>query len=298
MKYVVKILVFAWAVMSCNRDANPQPERVRLKSYRIIYETEKEREVYRGVYSYDKSGRLLTEIQNDTTYLKTQGLIQPVQTTFENFYDENGFLTKRVRSAVSIQLTNTTTTTYEYREGRLSLENFGNRVTEYRYNADGTLKTTISTSLTNGSKTVVDYLDDIPKLLERAGNGYIFKATDEITLLSSNLLITRYEKYTNGNLVFEQDYDQQKEGVPQSFLPDYQGFPKIKNAAYRRGVERSIVTYQTINGNRLLTDEKRLNPEFDEAGRLIRSTGYEKINQETSKPESRNLTFEYEYEFW
>lgn len=238
----------------------------------------------------------MSEIQHDTTYSKISGQDKPVYTELINTYNEEGYLIKRVRSAISIQLTNKVTTTYEYRDGRLSLENFGNRITEYRYNTDGSLKTTISTSLISGNKTVVDYEDDVPKALEKTADGYLYNQENEVTYLDKNLLLKRYEQYKEGQLVFEQDYDLQKEGLPQLFLPEFKGFPKIKAPAYRKGIEKHIVTYKTIDGNRILSDEKMLIPEFDKDGHMVKSSGFEHINQETNTPESRDLLFEYVYE--
>ena len=293
--YIITFLCIV-LLLSCQKQDRKLLQNTRLKSYVITYDNDFKKEVYRGQYDYSTTGLLITETQNDTTFFKNTNQYNAVYTIFENFYNEDDYLTKRVRSAISLQLTNTAVTTYEYRNGRLSLENFGNRVTEYRYNQDGSLKTTISTSLNSGNKNILEYENGLPVAVKANDNGYLIESENEKTYLNKDLLITRYERYRNGSLILEQDYDQQKDGLPQSYLPLYKGWPHTKAPGYQKGVQKNIVTYQIINGERVLTDEKRLMPTFDPQGLLIKNIGYETINQELTTSETRQISFEYEYE--
>jgi len=185
---------------------------------------------------------------------------------------------------------------YDYRNGLLSLEDFGNRIREYRYDANGRLTSTIFNSLSNGTKTVTEYEDNIPKIFLKTSEGYTLAKENEITYLDKDLLVKRYEKYSNDQLNFEQNYIQQKAGLPQLLLPNFKGFPKIKAFDYQKGIENEIVTYQYIKDKKVLSDKKALNSTFDERGNLIKNVGIEEVNHETTNPLSRTLLFEYTYE--
>ena len=296
MKQASLLLVFLFVAFSCQKNEVPADLKTRLKGYRIVYSEPEKTEVYRGIYTYNSDNRLVAEVQNDTTYLIGSNQIVPVKTTVDYEYDAEGFLIKQVKEALSIRLTAKVETKYEYNAGRLSLEDFGSRVREYRYNSDGSLKETIFTSLNSGSKSIVEYDDDIPLALDKINDGYIFMQGSETTYLDSDLLVKRYERYKDGALVFEQDYQQQKLGIPQSALPNFKGWPKIKSFHYRKGIENKITTYKHIEGQKKLSDEKVLVSTFDNSGFLMKNQGYENINQETDSPLRRDLLFEYEYE--
>lgn len=291
---IVFFLLFLF--LGCSKSEVSKEKRFRLKSYNIVYSEPQKNEVYRGFYVYNTDDRLISETQNDTTYLLNSNQIIPVETTISYEYNTEGFLVKRTQVAVSIRLFATVVTSYEYKNGLLSLEDLGNNVREYRYDGANKLKTTIFTSKTNGSKTVVDYNDDIPLALIKTENGYLIEQNNEKTYLNNDLLVKRYEKYQNDALIFEQDYIQQKMGLPQSALPKFKGFPKIKAFDYRKGIENEITTYKHIAGKRILSDQKILNSTFDQNGFLIENIGFEHINQETASPLRRGLLFEYTYE--
>jgi hypothetical protein len=296
MKKLIILFLMVTSFFACEKKTLENEKKTRLKSYRTIYTESNKIEVYRGTYSYDQNHRLISEIQNDTTYLTNSNQIVPVRTSITYEYNQEGFVIKSIRDALSIRLTATSVTTYDYRDGLLSLEEFGNRVREYRYDANNKLTTTIFNSLTSGEKTVTEFNDNIPKALVKTNTGYLFENGNEKTYLDNDLLVTRYEKYNASELTFEQDFQQSKAGLPQLLLPNFKGWPKIKAFEYQKGVEREIVTYQYINGKKTLSDRKILNNTFDPKGNLIKNEGIEEVNQETTKPLSRTLLFEYEYE--
>ena len=295
MHRVLIFAAFSSLILSCSK-SEKGPAKYRLSSYRQVYESAKEILTYTGKYEYSKSGLLVSETQRDTTFYKALDQYVPVRTDITYVYDEQGFLKQKIRAAISIQVTNTLITDYEYDNGLLSLERTGNRIIEYRYEANGRLKTTISNLLSNGSKTVTEYDDDIPKSLVKTTDGFVIQNSNETTYLDQQLLVKRYERTSGGSLVFEQDYQQDKNGLPEGFLPTFKGFPKIKSFAYRKGVERQIITYQTISGKRVLSDEKNLNPEFDQYGKLVKNKGIEQTNLETTNPIRKELTFTWTYE--
>lgn len=296
MRQFLAFLSITFLFFSCEKSEVSTPERQRLAGYRYVYTDANKKDVYSGVYSYDQNHNLISEAQNDTTYQVSTGQIVPVKTTHQYFYNDEGFLSKKTSEALSIRLTANTEITYDYRNGMLSLEDFGNNVREYRYNSEGKLTTAIFTSKTSGNKTVVDYDDYIPLDLVKTNDGFLFVQENEKTYLDNDLLLKRYEKFDKGMLVFEQDYTLQKSGLPQSLLPNFKGFPKIKASDYRKGIEREIVTYRTIDGDRTLSDQRSLTPEFDQNSNLVRNSGHELINQETENPTRRELLFEYYYE--
>jgi YD repeat-containing protein len=296
MKKLFSFLFFIVLFISCEKKDVEITKNIRLKSYRTVYSESNKVDVYRGTYVYDKNNNLIAENQNDTTYLLKDKQIIPVKTTITYEYDDNDFLIKSTRQALSIILTATAVTLYDYRNGLLSTEDLGNRVREYRYDANGKLTTTIFNSLSTGVKTVTEYDDQIPKALVKTNEGYSLSNNNEITYLDNDLLVKRYEKYSNGQLIFEQDYTQRKSGLPQLLLPNFKGFPKIKAFDYQKGIENEIVTYQFLNGKRVLSDKKTLKSTFDERDNLIKNEGTEEVNLETTNPMSRTLLFEYTYE--
>ena len=296
MKKLIILFLMVTSFFACEKKTLKNEKKTRLKSYRTIYTESNKIEVYRGTYSYDQNHRLISEIQNDTTYLTNSNQIIPVITSITYEYNQEGSVIKSTRDALSIRLTATSVTTYDYRNGLLSLEEFGNRVREYRYDANNKLTTTILNSLTSGEKTVTEFDDNIPKALVKTNTGYLFENGSEKTYLDNDLLVTRYEKYNASELTFEQDYQQSKTGLPQLLLPNFKGWPKIKAFEYQKGVEKEIITYQYIDGKKTLSDRKVLNSTFDDKGNLIRNVGIEEVNQETTTPLSRKLLFEYEYE--
>lgn len=296
MRQFFALLGISFVFLSCEKKDVEKTMRQRLSGYRYVYTDDAKTDVYSAVYGYDQNGNLISEAQNDTTYLTGVGQIVPVKTTHTYFYDTDGFLTKKTSEALSIRLTANTEVNYTYRNGLLSLEDFGNNVREYRYNSLGELTTAIFTSKTSGNKTVAEYEDDIPSDLIKTTEGFTFSQDNEKTFLDKDLLLKRYEKFSNAQLIFEQDYTLQKSGLPQSALPNFKGFPKIKAFDYRKGIEKEIVTYRTIDGVRLLSDQRILNPEFDQNGYLIKNSGHELINQETDNSFYRELLFEYSYE--
>lgn len=291
--------VLFMVALAC-RTSEPAPEtQKRYKSYHIAYKEANQREVYRGTFQYDQFGRLQSEVQNDTTYKLGSGQIVPVRTTIVYEYNSDGFMIKKTRSAVSIQLTATAVTDYEYNsKGLLAREVSASSVREYQYDETNQLKTTIQIALSTGNKNVIEYKGDIPLTLlkNENGSGYVLKQTDEITYINDNLLVTRYERYRDNLPIFEQDYEYQDGNVPESRLPVFKGFPRIKHFDYSKGILKNIVTYQYPQGSKVLSDEKRLVPNLDAEGDLIKSVGYERINQETSNSEYRDLLFEYFYE--
>jgi hypothetical protein len=296
MRKLIVLFLLANTFFACEKKTIENEKKTRLKSYRTVYTETDKVEVYRGNYSYDQNHRLISEIQNDTAYLTNSNQIVPVRTSITYEYNQEGFVIKSTRDALSIRLTATSVTTYNYRNGLLSLEEFGNRIREYRYDANNKLTTTIFNSLNSGEKTVTEFDDNIPKALVKTNTGYLFENGSEKTYLDNDLLVTRYEKYNASELTFEQNYQQSKTGLPQLLLPNFKGWPKIKAFEYQKGVEKEIITYQYIAGKKTLSDRKVLNSTFDDKGNLIRNVGIEEVNQETSTPLSRKLLFEYEYE--
>jgi hypothetical protein len=296
MRKLIILFLMVASFSACEKKTVENERKTRLKSYRTVYTEANKIEVYRGTYSYDANHRLISEIQNDTTYLTHSNQIIPVRTSITYEYNQEGFLIKSTRDALSIRLTATAVTTYDYRNGLLSIEEFGNRVREYRYDTNNKLTTTIFNSLTSGEKIVTEFDDNIPKGLVKTNTGYLFENGNEKTYLDNDLLVTRYEKYNVSELTFIQDYQQSKAGLPQLLLPNFKGWPKIKAFEYQKGVEREIVTYQYIDGKKTLSDRKVLNNTFDTKGNLVKNEGLEEVNLETTNPLRRALLFEYVYE--
>ncbi|MFT4733499.1 MAG: hypothetical protein ACI9K1_000451 [Arcticibacterium sp.] len=296
MRKLTILFLLTISFSACEKKIVENEKKTHLKSYRTVYTEPDKIEVYRGTYSYDENHRLLSENQNDTTYLLNSNQIIPVKTTITYEYNQEGFLTKTTRDALSIRLTATSITTYDYENGLLSREDLGNRLKEYLYGANDKLTSTILTSFVTGNKTVIQFEDNIPKDLVKTSLGYHFENGNEKTFLDDNLLVTRFEKYKEDLLIFEQDFQQSKTGLPQLLLPNFKGWPKIKAFEYQKGVEKEIITYQYIDGKKTLSDRKVLNNTFDAKGNLVKNEGFEEINKETTKPLSRTLLFEYAYE--
>ncbi|WP_341227994.1 hypothetical protein [uncultured Arcticibacterium sp.] len=298
MRQFLALLGISFFFFSCEKSEVSTPERQRLVGYKQVYTYENKTDIYSGVYNYDQNGYLIIEAKNDTSYSNITGQITPVKVTHEYFYNTEGYLVRKYSEAQSITLVDQAEVNYSYKNELLSLEDFNENVREYRYDNQGKLSTTIFTNKFSGNKTIVDYNNDIPLNYVKTNEGFTFSKENENTFLDSDLLLKRYEKYSKNELIFEQDYTLQKSGLPESALPTFKGFPKIKAFDYRIGIEKEIVTHKTINGVRILSDERTLNPEFDQNGYLIRNSGQELLNQETDNPIFRDLLFEYYYEVY
>jgi len=113
MRKITSFLLTLTCISACEKKDIDSIKKVRLKSYRTVYTESCKIEVYRGTYEYDKNDNLIAENQNDTTYLLNDKQIITVKTTITYEYDQDGFLIKSTRDALSIRLTATAITKYD-----------------------------------------------------------------------------------------------------------------------------------------------------------------------------------------
>ncbi|SOE20861.1 hypothetical protein SAMN06298216_1341 [Spirosomataceae bacterium TFI 002] len=296
--HILVIIVIGLLGIQACKTTDPSPaQQIRLKSYELRFDDNKELNVFWTTYSFD--GEKISKIVfNDTIYNKTTDQFESTETIHDYTYDSDGFLIKRASSVISIFQNTQSEIKYGYENGRLDLENFGSRVTEYRYDEKGNVKETISTSLVNGNKSYLKYNNNIPEGVEKDADGYIQKDDNEIIYYNTDLLEHKYELYRNGALFFERNKTYAPPKLHLSSLPDFKGFPLIKSFAFRNGIEKSISSYVYENGQKLPVNTRNLVQTYNDEGFLKSNRGEEIINQNTQNPISRKLDFFYNYEYF
>lgn len=298
IKKRVGLLLLALLCLQACKPLDPGPEKqIRLKSYQLMFDDSKELNVFWVTYSYDQE-RISKIAFNDTTYYKATKQFEPKESVFLYTYDEEGFLIKRTSSVTSLFQNSKTEVAYQYENGRLDLENFGNRVTEYRYDEKGNVKETISTSLINGSKSFLKYNNNVPEELVQQGEVFLREDANEKIYYDSNLLELKYESYRNGALYFERSKTYAPPKLHLNALPNFKGFPTIKSFSYRNGIEKSTYSFIYENGQKKPVYTRALTQTYNPEGFLIRNRGEEILDQNSDSPTTRKLDFIYNYEYF
>lgn len=300
-KYILLLFSLALAgfgVVGCDTDG-PEPEKqIRLSAYELRFDEDSELNAFWTRYSFDDAGRISQIVFNDTTFLKARDQFETTTTVYTYTYDTEGFLTKRATKVSSIFQERESEILYEYAEGRLDLENFGNRVTEYRYNPDGSVKETIATSLFTGNKVVLKYANSIPEGLNKTADGYLQEDDDEKLYYDEKLREVRYERYRDGELFFERTKEYGPPKLHLSTLPLFKGFPKIKDFDARNGIEVGLTSFVYENGEKIPVERKQTTPTYNAEGYIESNIGTESLDLNTDMPRNRQLEFNYYYEYF
>lgn len=295
---LIALVVFAFGISACDNN-DPEPEKqIRLSSYELRFDEESEINTFWTRYSFDEGGRITQILFNDTTFLKARNQFETTTTTNTYTYDSNGFLTKRNTKVSSIFQERESEITYEYVDGRLDLENFGNRVTEYRYNSDGTVKETIATSLNSGNKAVLKYQNSIPEGVNKTTDGYLLEDENEKLFYDEKLREIRYERYRDGDLYFERNKEYGPPKLHLSTLPLFKGWPAIKDFDARNGIEISLESYVYEAGQKTPVENKQMTPSYNAEGYIESNVGIESLDLNTDSPRVRQLKFNYYYEYF
>ncbi len=293
-KLIYLLLIFA--LSSCLVKDNPSPEELRLKGYTLKFDAADKLNIFTNEYVYDDNNLLTDFIEYDTIFYHDSKTFDPSQAITHYEYDNKGFLIKRTRTTLSIVSNIESEIEYTYLNDRLLLEKTGNRLAEYQYDTEGRLKAVISQSLTNGIKTVTEYLDDVPKSWTKTANGFEEINGNTKTIYNSSLLPTLAETTENGMITYRKTNEYVNVEHPFKLIPEFKGFPKIRQIWYRNGIDQFTRTFKLSNSTLKLSDERTMNEKLEKNGLLSRTDGNENVNLLTSGPISRTVTYAYYYE--
>lgn len=296
--FLYLMLLSVCMINSC-KTTDPQPEqKIRLKSFELRFDDDRETNVFWTTYTYNEKDLIGQVVFNDTTYNKTRNQFESTESIYTYFYNEEDFLIRRTGTVISIFQNRSSEIIYQYTDGRLDLENFGDRVTEYRYDAVGNVVETISTSLTNGNKSFLKYNNNIPAGVDPNGTGYLQEDDDEKIFYNSEVLEEKYERYVDGKLFFERNKTYAPPKLHLGALPDFKGWPLIKSQSFRNGIEKSIRSFIYENGEKIPVTTRELTQTYNAEGFLSSNRGQELLNQNTTEPITRKLDFFYNYEYY
>ncbi len=294
MRFLVGVFL-SLVFYSCNL-VDPKPESLRLSGYTLKFDTDQQLNIFTNKYIYDEENKLIRFIEYDTVFYHASKSFEPSQAITSYEYNNDGFLIKRTRETLSLVSNIESVIEYSYLDGRLLLEKTGTRLAEYQYDVAGRLKRVISSSLSNGTKTITDYDDDVPALWIKNANGFKSVEGATTTVYNQYLQPIKTETIDNGVLTYDKTNTYEECTHPFEFITPFKGFPKVRSIAYRAVIDKEYSIYRFVNGALKLSDMRTLSSTRNSRGLIVNSKGTEEVNLLNNTPTKRTVEYGFYYE--